>query len=299
MEVIMPIKNGTCGIYAIKTPAGSTYVGSSICIERRFNEHKSQLRRGKHHSSRLQSAFDKYGDKLIFAIVAQCEESQLIENEKLFVQSMCAKLNVATEINNVWSNPETRKKFEAHYRTEKFKINRREIAKNISTRWRAVECSNGEIYKNLTDAANAFGVKASHIMNRIKTGQTGKKIKERFKYLDEDWKEEVSLRERMEASRIKNGTNKRTDESRLKMSISAKKRGVPQKAVAASKIINSIPVEGISLATGEKVFYKSAAEAARSHAVGKVATTQSQINKCLRGVKKTSCGYTWKYADKE
>lgn len=57
----------TQGIYRIyNTKNKKSYVGSSICVERRWVEHFKLLKFGKHHSIKLQRAWDKAEDKDIF-----------------------------------------------------------------------------------------------------------------------------------------------------------------------------------------------------------------------------------------
>lgn len=49
------------GVYAIRCPAGA-YVGRTRDMRVRWANHRAVLRRGKHHSRRLQAAWDKYGE---------------------------------------------------------------------------------------------------------------------------------------------------------------------------------------------------------------------------------------------
>jgi hypothetical protein len=51
------------GIYAItNTITHEQYIGSSSDISSRFKAHLSELRRGKHHATKLQAAWDAYGE---------------------------------------------------------------------------------------------------------------------------------------------------------------------------------------------------------------------------------------------
>lgn len=61
------------GIYVItNTVTGKAYIGSSVCIRKRWWWHRSQLRRGAHHSAHLQAAWLKYGEAAFsFAIIEQ------------------------------------------------------------------------------------------------------------------------------------------------------------------------------------------------------------------------------------
>lgn len=59
------------GIYRIVcTVTGKCYIGSAIQLERRWNEHRSQLRRNIHTNRKLQAAWNKHGEKaFVFEIV--------------------------------------------------------------------------------------------------------------------------------------------------------------------------------------------------------------------------------------
>jgi group I intron endonuclease len=51
------------GVYLIRhIESTKVYVGSAIDVELRFKQHRSMLRRGKHHSPHLQNAWSLYGE---------------------------------------------------------------------------------------------------------------------------------------------------------------------------------------------------------------------------------------------
>ena len=53
-----------CGVYFIKNLVNDkVYVGSSVNIFTRWKRHKYELQNKKHHSAKLQRAFDKYGEE--------------------------------------------------------------------------------------------------------------------------------------------------------------------------------------------------------------------------------------------
>lgn len=63
------------GIYKIQSIINPerTYIGSAIHISKRWKEHLRLLKKGKHHSKKLQSHFDKYGESdLVFIIIEPC-----------------------------------------------------------------------------------------------------------------------------------------------------------------------------------------------------------------------------------
>lgn len=69
----------TTGIYKIQNLVDSkVYIGASIHIEERFNQHLNELRKGIHANSYLQRAFNKYGESNFeFSIVEECEREDL------------------------------------------------------------------------------------------------------------------------------------------------------------------------------------------------------------------------------
>lgn len=77
-----------CGIYAITSPSGRRYIGSSMRIRDRWTTHRNALRQGTHHSPALQAAFIKYGeDALRFEIIETCAPADLIVREQAHIDA--------------------------------------------------------------------------------------------------------------------------------------------------------------------------------------------------------------------
>lgn len=77
-----------CGIYAITSPSGKRYIGSSTRIRDRWTTHRNALRQGTHHSPALQAAFIKYGeDALRFEIIETCIPADLIAREQAHIDA--------------------------------------------------------------------------------------------------------------------------------------------------------------------------------------------------------------------
>lgn len=58
------------GIYRIDGPKGCVYIGSAKNIKRRWYEHKWRLKKNIHHSPKLQSAWNKYGESVFkFSVI--------------------------------------------------------------------------------------------------------------------------------------------------------------------------------------------------------------------------------------
>jgi group I intron endonuclease len=73
------------GIYIIKNILNDKiYVGSSVKLEAREQRHFKNLLDNKHHSQKLQNAYNKYGPK--FFIFKPIEEYENIDNEQLIIR---------------------------------------------------------------------------------------------------------------------------------------------------------------------------------------------------------------------
>lgn len=82
----------TSGIYAIRNiRSGRVYVGSAVNIRRRFNQHRHMLRRGNHHSRRLQGSWDKHGeDCFVFEIIEFCDAGVLATREQFWIDELAS-----------------------------------------------------------------------------------------------------------------------------------------------------------------------------------------------------------------
>ena len=70
---------------------GMVYVGQSVNIIKRWNEHKRNLRKGAHENKKLQNAWNIYGeDSFLFSIIETCEEAQLGKKEIKWCNNLCS-----------------------------------------------------------------------------------------------------------------------------------------------------------------------------------------------------------------
>ena len=78
-------KEKICGIYCIENLVNSKkYIGSSINIKNRWYSHKTSLKKGLHHSYKLQRAWNKYGEENFeFKILKEIEIDQIKELRKI------------------------------------------------------------------------------------------------------------------------------------------------------------------------------------------------------------------------
>lgn len=91
----------TCGIYKITNKTnGKIYIGSSVDIRGRFNSHKSDLRQNKHGNSKLQRAWDKYGEEaFVFDIVEECSPDTVRNVEQQYLDELFLKSDSNTFYN--------------------------------------------------------------------------------------------------------------------------------------------------------------------------------------------------------
>lgn len=77
----------TCGIYQIKnTVTGKRYVGSSADIETRWTTHRCHLRKGVHHSRKLQNSWNKHGEEnFSFEVLEVCPKDDLVGREQFYI----------------------------------------------------------------------------------------------------------------------------------------------------------------------------------------------------------------------
>lgn len=75
------------GIYGIKNKkTNKIYIGQSIKIEKRWDQHKRELRSGKHYNEYLLNSFNKYGENCFdFLILEECLESELNFKEEEWI----------------------------------------------------------------------------------------------------------------------------------------------------------------------------------------------------------------------
>ena len=85
----------TSGIYEIEhARSGKRYVGSAVNCAARWNVHRFYLRRGTHHSEKLQRAWTKYGEhEFNFRRLLICSEQDLVFYEQRVLDAFDAVHN--------------------------------------------------------------------------------------------------------------------------------------------------------------------------------------------------------------
>lgn len=78
------------GVYKITNIVNNkVYIGSSINMKKRSNEHFCMLKNGNHHSSKLQKAYNKYGKQsFIFELIEECDKNIITEREQYWLNEL-------------------------------------------------------------------------------------------------------------------------------------------------------------------------------------------------------------------
>lgn len=87
----------TSGIYkiqSIKFP-DRIYIGSACNVQKRWNRHLFSLRKGNHHSKKLQNHYNKYGESdLQFTLIMGCDKEVLLDTEQYFLDISKTYFNI-------------------------------------------------------------------------------------------------------------------------------------------------------------------------------------------------------------
>lgn len=74
------------GIYMIKNEInGNFYIGSSKNINKRWTQHKSDLKGGKHKNIHLQRSYNKYGNVFSYSILEETDDDNLLSKEQEYI----------------------------------------------------------------------------------------------------------------------------------------------------------------------------------------------------------------------
>ena len=103
------------GVYKITNIINNKcYIGSSITLHERILKHKSLLLSGKHHSSKLQRSYNKYGiENFKYEILENCNKEETIGREQYWMDLYNPELNIlkiAGSCLGCKRNPEGREK---------------------------------------------------------------------------------------------------------------------------------------------------------------------------------------------
>lgn len=96
------------GVYQIRClPTGKVYIGSAVNLGRRWQQHRSSLRRGEHGNPYLQQAWMKYGeDQFEFSVLECVERDNLLLKEQFWIdQTGCTDRKVGFNVYPIAGSP--------------------------------------------------------------------------------------------------------------------------------------------------------------------------------------------------
>ena len=164
------------GIYFIKSKCkpDRIYVGSTVNIEKRFWQHKSNLRNNNHHSRKLQNHYNKYGfeDLEFTPMVIGVKPEELIQLEQDCLDSFKPYFNISPTARNCLGVKRTKETLKKMSEASKGKKRSDETRKNIS------ESKKGEkshMFGKTGENCHNYGKKHSEETRRkISEGNKGK-----------------------------------------------------------------------------------------------------------------------------
>ena len=266
------------GIYMITCIANhKRYIGQSIDIKRRFNQHRRKPPR------QMREDFERFGvDAFKFEILEECAPNELDKKETACMNELQSEYNIKTEGCGI--SDEAREKL----RKLKTGVKRPDISRQV----KCVET--GEVFESIRAAAKWCNVPNSNIVILLKgKGRTAGGY--HWIYTDED--EEAQL----ERIRQMPEGNKATEETREK--IRQAKLGRKHTPEHCEKIRQSHLGQGWKPSTYEKCcrkircvetgeIFDSIKTAAEHYGL-----KRPNISAVLAGKNKTSGGFHWEYVD--
>ena len=101
----MPYKIKPCVYKIVNNINGHKYVGSALRVKHRWNDHAKLLDENRHHSQRLQRAWNKYGkENFQFSIIEYCDREVMLIREQYWMDTLEAFGKTGYNMNPVaWS----------------------------------------------------------------------------------------------------------------------------------------------------------------------------------------------------
>lgn len=146
-----------CGIYKIENTINKKkYIGSSVHINKRLNNHRSALKRNNHDNQYLQNSFNKYSENsFIFEIIKECNLDELVVFENKYIKLFNSN-NIEFGYNLAIVNDERRNIFSD---ITKIKMSKSKMIKNNNFEKFSLTNMNTNIeyvFDNLFEAAKYF-----------------------------------------------------------------------------------------------------------------------------------------------
>lgn len=240
-------------IYAItNTITNKIYIGSAVNFERRRKAHLYELKNNKHHSVSLQHSWNKHSpEDFVFSIIEEINDRLVLLEREQFWLDHFKSYNKKYGY-NISNNSNQPKSFSIP--VYQFTMNG-----NLIKKWNSCQ-----------EAGDYLGIDGSGL-NKCAKG------KYRF-YYGYIW----DYNKKLSNERIQKANNgiKRTNESKIKMSISAKNRTDHNKPILQYDLNNNFIKEWRSTSDVINEYHFS---------------SSGSISECLHNKRKTAFGYIWKF----
>ena len=171
--------NMKTGVYFIKNEVNNKlYIGSTkASFKSRFQEHKKLLKKGNHHSIKLQRAWNKYGkDSFSFNIIEIVSKDNCRNREQFYFDTMNPEYNMSLNAftSEIEYTKEFREKLSKAHNAKEFEVF--DIKGNLIGK-----------YLNQTICAEELGITQQKISLCL-SGKRNKTNNYRFRYVGEDFK---------------------------------------------------------------------------------------------------------------
>jgi group I intron endonuclease len=218
------------GIYFIKKIGGKIYIGSSKNINHRLQQHFSKLKINNHSNKILQNTYNKYGKDIFkIGVLEFCEIGVLIEREQFYINSYdkdeLFNLRLIAESNKGFKHSEeTKKKLSENLKGNQYALG---MKHTDETKLKISEKLKGNNFN--------LGKKVNEV-TKLKLSLMRKGIPKSKEHIENSAKARTGL--------------KRSEESKLRMSIAAKNRKLPEdyyEKRAIARKVNKQLREGVNL----------------------------------------------------
>lgn len=84
------------GVYQITNEVnGKRYIGSAVNMDKRWKEHRRDLRANRHRNQKLQRSYNKYGkDSFSFKVIVDCSPENAIAWEQIAIDGIDPEINI-------------------------------------------------------------------------------------------------------------------------------------------------------------------------------------------------------------
>ena len=285
------------GIYKItNTENGKCYIGSSMNISNRWNQHKIDLNRKNHHSIKLQRSFNKYGEeKFKYEIVEEVSIEELLIREQFYI-------NFFDSYNNGYNSVPTAGNNMGMIHSEETKNILRECSvgnKNMLGKKHTEETKN--IIREKLKGRSLSEETKEKMRNRIISEETKEKLRNRIPW-NKGKKTSLETRKKLSESHIGKKQSQEVIDNRVKLNTGQKRSEEVKKKMSESMIgVKKRPMseENKTFRSKKILMIYQDGTTKQFDSVGKCAkyikTCSSRISEVLTGKKESYKKYKFKY----